>query len=167
MKLVQPKWPSVLSSRVILSIARLGPLGSKLPAPGTGGSLAGVFYFLLFFSHLDFLQTILLTAAASYVAVAFCGEAEIRLGKSDPGEVILDEFVAMPLVFLGYNSLKGATSEWIVLLVGFILFRIYDILKPFGITKLQKLNAGWGVVIDDLVAALAACVSLHLIRLFF
>jgi len=73
----------------------------------------------------------------------------------------------MPLVFLGYNSLKGATSEWIVLLVGFILFRIYDILKPFGITKLQKLNAGWGVVIDDLVAALAACVSLHLIRLFF
>ena len=71
----------------------------------------------------------------------------------------------MPLVFIGYPLLRSSFSEWILMILGFILFRIFDILKPFGIKKLQRLNAGWGVVVDDLVAALAACLTLHLLRI--
>jgi phosphatidylglycerophosphatase A len=164
MNLVQPRWPKVFSTRVVLACARLGPIGRNLPAPGTWGSLVGIVYFLLFFSHLEIWETIIVSTFASYIAVGFCGEAEVRLGVSDPGEVILDECVAMPLVFLGYHTLKGTTPEWIILVAGFALFRLYDILKPLGISKLQNLNAGWGVVCDDLAAAFAACATLHLIR---
>jgi len=165
MKLTQPSWPKVFPTSVVLTLARLGQIGSKLPAPGTWGSLVGIAYFVLFFESCTLWEVLFYTAIISYVAVAFCGEAEVRLGKTDPGEVILDEFVAMPLVFLGYSTLRSTFSEWLVLLLGFILFRVFDILKPFGIKKLQRLNAGWGVVVDDLVAALAACLTLHLLRI--
>jgi phosphatidylglycerophosphatase A len=165
MKLTQPSWPKVFPTSVVLALARLGPIGNKLPAPGTWGSLVGIAYFVLFFESCNLWEVLFYTAIMSYVAVAFCGEAEVRLGKSDPGEVILDEFVAMPLVFLGYPLLRSSFSEWILMILGFILFRIFDILKPFGIKKLQRLNAGWGVVVDDLVAALAACLTLHLLRI--
>jgi phosphatidylglycerophosphatase A len=86
----------------------------------------------------------------------------VRLNKRDPGEVILDEVVAMPLCFLGWWQLLTVWPAWSVLLAGFLLFRVYDIVKPFGIRRLQALPGGWGVVIDDTVAALAACGTLHL-----
>jgi phosphatidylglycerophosphatase A len=50
---------------------------------------------------------------------------------------------------------------WSVFLAGFALFRLFDITKPFGISKLQDLPAGWGVAVDDTAAALAACATLH------
>jgi phosphatidylglycerophosphatase A len=102
-----------------------------------------------------------LILASSYVAVAVCGEAEIRLGKSDPGEVILDEFVAMPLCFLGAPRLLQIAPAWEVLLAGFAVFRFFDIAKPLGIRRLQSLPGGWGVVVDDLAAALATCATMH------
>jgi phosphatidylglycerophosphatase A len=93
--------------------------------------------------------------------VGFCGEAEFRLGRRDPGEVNLDEFMAMPLCFIGWPALLDVAPRWAVFLAGFALFRLFDITKPFGIDKLQDLPAGWGIVIDDVAAALAACATLH------
>jgi len=54
-----------------------------------------------------------------------------------------------------------------VLLAGFVLFRIFDIAKPFGISKLQNLPGGLGCVVDDLAAGIASCIVLHLILHFF
>ncbi|MDB6169217.1 MAG: phosphatidylglycerophosphatase [Verrucomicrobia bacterium] len=163
MKLQQPIWPRFLSTETVLLLATLGPTGRRLPAPGTWGSVAGLFYFTVFFlGRLDWLGNVLVSAAGAYFAVAICGEAEFRLGRKDPGEVILDEFVAMPLCFLGWPVLVGPLPAWVVLLAGFGLFRFFDILKPFGIYQLQELPSGWGVVVDDLAAALAACATLHL-----
>ena len=166
MKLTRPTWPRALSTKTVLAFARLGPLGRNLPAPGTWGSLAGLLYFTVFFAApgLSPFGLLLLNLVGIYVAVALCGEAEVRLGRRDPGEVILDEFVAMPLCFLGWLPLTEIWPRWIVLLGGFLLFRLYDILKPFGIRRLQDLPGGWGVVIDDLAAALAACVTLHAVQ---
>jgi len=162
MRLEQPIWPRFLPSRTVLMLATLGPVGRKLPAPGTWGSVAGLLYFTVFYlDRLGLVGTLLASAVASYLAVAFCGEAEFRLGRKDPGEVILDEFVAMPLCFLGWNWLVGPLPKWALLLAGFALFRFYDILKPLGIARLQDLPGGWGVVVDDLAAALAACATLH------
>jgi phosphatidylglycerophosphatase A len=96
--------------------------------------------------------------------VGICGEAEIRMGRRDPGEVILDEFVAMPLCFLGWQMIVGpGLLEFLGLLIaGFALFRFYDIKKPLVINSLQDLPGGWGIVIDDTAAALATCATLHL-----
>jgi phosphatidylglycerophosphatase A len=100
-----------------------------------------------------------------YFAVALCGEAEFRLGRRDPGEVILDEFAAMPLCFLGWPALAQVlpswAAPWAVFLAGFLLFRLFDIAKPLGIRKLQDLPGGWGIVVDDVAAALATCAVLH------
>jgi phosphatidylglycerophosphatase A len=162
MKLQQPAWPRKLSTAMVVTLATLGPLGRRLPAPGTWGSAAGVLYFTVFFQRLSFAENLVASAVGLYLAVAFCGEAELRLRKQDPGEVVLDEFVAMPLCFLGWHTLVLSLPVWGVLLAGFALFRFYDIAKPLGIRRLQKLPAGWGVAIDDTVAALAACATLHL-----
>lgn len=169
MQLKQPSWTSRWPTALVVGAATLGPIGRRLPAPGTWGSAVGVAYFWLGYSQIGsgnwavgVAWNLSVSAIAAYLAVALCGEAEIRLGKSDPGEVILDEFVVMPLCFLGWPTLLAAMPAWAALLAGFALFRFFDIAKPLGISRLQRLPGGWGVVIDDLVAALAACATLHL-----
>jgi phosphatidylglycerophosphatase A len=163
MRLPEPMWPRRLPAKFVTAVATLGPLGRRMPAPGTWGSVAGLLYTLLLFRRLGWAETVVFTAIAGYVAVAFTGEAARRIGRSDPGEVILDEFVVMPLVFLGWHSgYTAAWPEWAVALAGFGLFRFYDILKPLGIARLQRWPGGWGIVVDDVAAALAACVTLQL-----
>ncbi len=161
MRLSPPVWPRFLPTATVLGCATLGPLGRKLRAPGTWGSVAGLLYFTVVFYPLGWLGVLLLNLIGLYVAVAICGEAEFRLGRRDPGEVIIDEFVAMPLCFLGWPALVGPAPAWVVFLAGFVLFRFFDILKPLGIARLQDLPAGWGVVADDVAAALATCAVLH------
>jgi phosphatidylglycerophosphatase A len=161
MRLTQPVWPRVLPRGFVVACATLGPLGQKLPAPGTWGSLAGLLYFAVFFQRAGDGAILIASAIGGYLAVALCGEAELRLRKKDPGEVILDEVVAIPLCFLGWHSLHGAVPTWALLLAGFGLFRFFDILKPLGISRLQSWPGGWGVVMDDYAAALAACATLH------
>jgi len=163
----QPIWPRLLSSRWVVALATLGPVGKVKKAPGTWGSLAGLFYFTVFFEPLSWWLALLLTLPMLYLAVAICGEAEVRLGLRDPGMVILDEFVVMPLCFLGWQALPDLPDRWsihtpwIIFLIGFGFFRLYDITKPLGISRLQTLSSGWGVVADDVAAALATCATLH------
>ncbi|MBW7895592.1 MAG: phosphatidylglycerophosphatase A [Opitutaceae bacterium] len=162
MQLRQPIWPRFLPTATVLNCATLGPLGRRLPAPGTWGSLAGLMYYTVIFAgRYGVIGTVLLSALGCYVAVAICGEAEFRLGRRDPGEVILDEFVALPLCFLGWSYLVVGFPAWVVFLAGFGLFRLFDIVKPFGIRRLQDLPGGWGVVADDVAAALLTCAVLH------
>ena len=169
MKLTQPIWPRLLPSSLVLAFATLGPLGRWRRAPGTWGSAAGLLYFTVFFWPLGFWPwsawwTLVFSLPGLYLAVALCGEAEFRLGRRDPGEVILDEFTAMPLCFLGWPALarpQGPWPAWTVFIAGFLLFRFFDIAKPLGIRKLQDLPGGWGIVVDDMAAALAACAMLH------
>lgn len=163
MPLPEPRWPRRLPAKLTVAVATLGPLGQRMPAPGTWGSAAGVLYTLVLFRHANWAETIVWTLLAGYLAVAFTGEAARRMGRPDPGEVILDEFVVMPLVFLWWRAgWTTALPDWVVVLTGFGLFRFYDILKPLGIHGLQKLPGGWGIVLDDAAAALAACGTLQL-----
>jgi phosphatidylglycerophosphatase A len=162
MNLPEPTWPRRLPGKFVMAVATLGPLGRRLPAPGTWGSAAGLLYVMVFFSKLAWVPTVLVTLVAGYLAVGFTGEAARRMGRRDPGEVNLDEFVVMPLVFLGWHSGYTATwPVWVVLLAGFALFRFFDILKPLGIDRLQSWPGGGGIVVDDVAAALAACVALQ------
>ncbi|MEM9660072.1 MAG: phosphatidylglycerophosphatase A, partial [Planctomycetota bacterium] len=96
---------------------------------------------------------ILLLLAA---AVTVCGRAARSIGVADPSSVVLDEIAALPLVFLGMKRLDFAT-----LLVGFLLFRLFDIAKPRIVAWAERLPGGWGVVADDVVAAVLAAIVLH------
>lgn len=152
-------------SRIVVGAATLGPLGS-LPAPGTWGSAAGLALYAVVFHGYNTPENrvtfavLLLVAAA--VATAVCHFAELFLKKKDPGCVILDEFVAMPLVFAGFGDhLRTARHAWAWYLAGFLLFRLFDIAKPFGIRALQRVGGGFGIVVDDLAAAVFAALGMH------
>jgi phosphatidylglycerophosphatase A len=162
----QPIWPRFIPSGIVLAIARVGPCGRARHAPGTWGSLAGLLWQLLVFHYLSLPVAILFCLLTLWLSVAFCGEAEFRLGERDPGQIVLDEFVAMPLCFLGWPSMARSLPDWAapwgIYVAAFALFRFYDITKPLGIARLQNLPGGWGVTLDDTAAALATCATLHL-----
>ena len=156
----QPRWTRWLPGRVVINIATLGPLG-RLPAPGTWGSLAGIAWYAVACHPSGWLGSTIITAAGLYLAFALCGEAEKRLAKIDPPEVNLDEFASIPLVFLGLRDVFATGPVWLLLALGFALFRFFDIVKPLGIHRLQRFVGGAGVLLDDVAAALASCAVLH------
>jgi phosphatidylglycerophosphatase A len=148
---------------MIVQIATLGPLG-RLKAPGTWGSAAGLLWWALVvrFAHQKggphefiFDSLVVLTA------ILLCGVAAAFIGKKDPSEVILDEFAAMPLVFLFNPHVYGGATSLVFILLGFLFFRLFDITKPFGIKALEKLPGGFGIVLDDVMAATYANLALQ------
>ena len=148
-------------------LATLGPIGKKCPAPGTFGSFAGVLAVLLlsWSTQLPLLTIGLLFIPLILVGIPICNEAEKSIGRSDPGEVIWDEFASIPLVYLGLPasiSLVNPREMLVWLVVGFIYFRIFDIIKPLGIKRIQHIGKGLGVMIDDVLAAVYAAGLLHL-----
>ncbi len=144
-------------------IATLGMLGYRMPAPGTWGSLLGVFFYQVVFHPFPWFWQLLFLTVGIFLAIGLCDKAEQTIGRRDPREIILDEFSAMPLCFIGTRGLAPEINYGWVLLLGFLLFRFFDIAKPLGIQKLQQLPGGWGIVIDDLGAALATWISLQLL----
>jgi phosphatidylglycerophosphatase A len=148
-------------------LATLGPIGKKCPAPGTFGSFAGVLAVLLlsWSTQLPLLTIGLLFIPLILVGIPICTEAEKSIGRSDPGEVIWDEFASIPLVYIGLPasiSLVNPREMLVWLFVGFIYFRIFDIIKPLGIKRIQHIGKGLGVMIDDVLAAVYAAGLLHL-----
>ena len=148
-------------------LATLGPIGKKCPAPGTFGSFAGVLAVLLlsWSTQLPLLTIGLLFIPLILVGIPICTVAEKSIGRSDPCEVIWDEFASIPLVYIGLPasiSLVNPREMLVWLVVGFIYFRIFDIIKPLGIKRIQHIGKGLGVMIDDVLAAVYAAGLLHL-----
>ena len=135
--------------------------------PGTWGSVVGVLWLVILLRVPNPLWAGLAAVMAIVLAVPICSRAERILGREDPGSVVLDEIVALPLTFLGPLIVLGSwptTSgvadlahrfwpEWVV---GFVAFRVFDIAKPGPIGRIQNLHSGGGVVADDVLAGLAA-----------
>lgn len=153
-----------LPTPVVLGLARLGPVGLLRPGPGTWGSLLGLLVYTAFFYPQSAWVQWLFMAVLLIIALGACHEAEVRLAKRDPSEVVLDEFAAIPLCFLGLtDEMRFSGAAWPWFLAAFVLFRLFDIFKPLVISKLQNLPGGWGVLMDDVAAALATCLILHVL----
>ena len=157
---------------LIKTLSTLGPVGTRLPAPGTFGSLVGLFafFFLFWFTPIPPIGIMVLFSTLFILGIPLCTRAEILLGKEDPPEVIWDEFTAIPLVFIfcleEFKNSFSFNKTLFFLIMGFILFRIFDIRKPMGIRSLQRLPKGLGVMIDDLAAALLSACLLYLLKTF-
>ncbi len=102
---------------------------------------------------------------AGSVACVILSPAVIReLGNTDPREVVADELAGQAVTFLAASFFIEAFSGRQILvtaIVGFLLFRLFDILKPFPIYRIQKLPEGWGILADDLLAGVYAAVVLQ------
>jgi phosphatidylglycerophosphatase A len=151
-------------------------LGRLPGAPGTWGSLppAIIFALMCHFRASPAVVSIAMAAlalAGSIVCVQCSPVAISATGKDDPREVVADEFAGQAITFLVSPFLAlGAASTgqiWAVTAAGFVLFRVFDIAKPWPIHKLEKLPEGWGILADDLMAGVFAWTALQIcIRLF-
>lgn len=157
----QHLWVKFLPDNLVLNLATLGPIGNIRHAPGTWGSFAGLIWFSVAYWSLNYLAVLLFSFLSLYLAVQICWEAENRMGSRDPGRIVLDEFVVIPLCFMGLQKLLHSEISWLVVLVGFLVFRLFDVLKPFGIKRLQDYPGGIGVVADDLAAAVLTSIVIH------
>lgn len=156
--------------KLIVCLATLGPVGRRLPAPGTFGSVIGLLVFAgltsIWVGEAESIAPIIIHCSfvlLALLSIPICTKAEHILSKEDPPEVILDEFVAQPLVFIGVPlnfQQDSILPSVLVLVCGFTLFRFFDIVKPIGISRLQKLPGGLGVVVDDVAAAYVAGLGL-------
>jgi phosphatidylglycerophosphatase A len=125
-------------------------------APGTWGSLVGLALFFLL--HKVSIPVYLVVTAATFLLGIFAaGEAEKIMDYKDPGLVVIDEIVGMLITMI------AAPAAPLVMLLGFVLFRIFDILKPFPIRLVdQRFNGGIGIMLDDIVAGIYSLLILQL-----
>lgn len=146
-------------------------LGRLPVAPGTWGSLppAIVFGLMCHFGASPVLTPIAMAAlalAGSVICVKFASATIAATGNNDPREVVADELAGQAITFLICPFLAmGAASSgqvWVTTAAGFVLFRIFDITKPWPIHKLEKLPEGWGILADDLLAGIYAGAALFL-----
>ena len=138
--------------------------GRLKPAPGTWGSLATVLLWAAASSHIPPASRTWAPAIAAAVVTLVGIPAATRVARDyaakDPQFVVIDE-VAGQLV-----ALIAVPLGWKTFLAGFILFRVFDIWKPFPIRRLEHLPEGTGIVVDDLGAGLYALAVMHLLLHF-
>ena len=135
-----------------------GGLGYAPIVPGTVASLpvAALVWWLA-------PRDLALLAGAALIGVVgiwAAGREEHRLGETDPSEIVVDEVAGMLIACAGHPR----TLPWVV--GAFLVFRAFDIGKPFGIRQLQELPGGLGVMADDVLAGVYTSVLGHLLRLF-
>lgn len=147
-----PSFNQLRRSPVLLLAFGFGS-GLSPKAPGTLGSLAAIPLWLLL-SQLSQPLIIMTIAVSAVVGVAICGRAAVQLGVHDHGGIVWDEFVGL------WITMAFLPSNYVMLLVGFLLFRFFDIVKPWPIGWLdKKVSGGLGIMLDDIVAGVAAGAS--------
>lgn len=163
-----------ISDRMILFLAQ--GLGSgRIPvAPGTFGTVVGM---VLVWAMLQLTSPwifLVFTALLIPISIFLSGKAEKILGSTDPGSVVIDEIIAMPICWLGlvllFTKNVGASLQlslfesqfefWIWMVGSFVTFRILDIWKPWPAFQIQNMHGGTGVTLDDVVSAIYASIIL-------
>ena len=158
--------PGAVSGRhVRLWIAQGFGVGRIPFAPGTFGSIVGLGWFGLLLASGRVWCFALGTLLGVVISVWLCGFGEKLLSQKDPGSVVLDEIVAIPVCFSGWVGLgvwrtggfpqldfSFLKSNGLVIAVVFVAFRLFDVWKPWPVRQSQSLPGGWGITIDDLLA---------------
>ena len=152
---------STIIDRIAVQTATLGPIGHLPKAPGTWGSLAASVAAPWLFLPLPLTGRLITLAVILAVGTWASSRAEKVLAAKDPGCVIIDELLGQWFTFLPFF----AFPIW-VLPLGFVLFRVFDILKPWPVKLAEdSFPGGFGVMIDDLVAGGYAIILITLILL--
>jgi phosphatidylglycerophosphatase A len=151
-----------------LHLAAVG-FGSGLApvAPGTFGTLAAIpLFYLLAILSIEWYVTVLIVT--SLVGFWFCHAATKAMGVHDHKAIVWDEFVGywitmMPILLIYPDSqIESIPTIWVV--IGFVLFRFFDVLKPFPISWLDRnVEGGIGIMLDDIVAGIFSAIGLFIL----
>ncbi len=146
-------------------IATAGGAGFFPIAPGTAGSVVGVAV-VMALARLPLARPAAIAILAAGAVVVFAvgvwaaGKAETYFGRTDPGQVVIDEVAGQMITLM---LMPHATWKWLV--GGFLLFRGFDIIKPFPARQAERIPRGWGIMVDDVIAGLYGMLALALIGL--
>jgi phosphatidylglycerophosphatase A len=130
-------------------------LAAKMP--GTFGTLAALPLVVLLSHYASFSVYLIVTILVSIVGIWICGKTAQDMDVHDDSSIVWDEIAGMMITML------AVPLSWQTLLIGFVLFRFFDILKPWPISYLDKhVHGGFGIMIDDVLAGLFALGCVHL-----
>jgi len=181
----QPRKP-----RLALLIATGFGLGNLPRAPGTWGSLGGLLvgYIALWVSLVwllsqvwyksgflsDLIESIPIDGLAIFfgpfivlvagIGIWAAGRTSVYFATKDPQNVVIDEVVGQMIAYLPVGTRVISDGGWKYLALGFILFRAFDIWKPFPARHAERLPGGWGIMADDWVAGVYAALGLWVAR---
>ena len=125
--------------------------------PGTCGTIVAIPIYLLL-GNLPLLYYLLILTIMIIIGFWLCGVTARDLGVKDPPSVVWDEIVGFLLTMI------AVPMNWLWIIIGFVLFRAFDIIKPWPISWVNKnITGGFGIVVDDLLAGICAAVILQLI----
>lgn len=127
-------------------------------APGTVGSLWGVAIYVLLYRYPSFF--VLSTLILFVIGFAISGRAEKLFGEKDSKKIVIDEIASMCMVFMFIKP------DWLILLIGFLLFRFFDIVKPPPARRVERFSGSKAVMLDDLVAAVYTIFTLFIFNKF-
>ena len=151
-----PTFKQLLRSPTLLLAFGFGS-GLSPKAPGTVGTLAAIplWWLLAQLPLAGYLSVVLISAI---VGIYVCDQAAKTMGVHDHGGIVWDEFVGF------WIAMAALPVTWSSLLLGFVLFRLFDILKPWPISWLdKKVSGGFGIMVDDVIAGLAAAAVIALL----
>ena len=134
--------------------------GLLKPAPGTWGTLSAVPLYLItmHFMAADSVAYLLLIFSSFLLGIYLCGRTAEDAGVHDHGAIVWDEIVGF------FITMIAIPANWLTLVLGFVLFRVFDIIKPWPISWLdKKVHGGLGIMLDDVLAGVFACLVLHLV----
>jgi phosphatidylglycerophosphatase A len=100
-----------------------------------------------------------------YYGAVFSTWGESYFKVKDSGKIVIDEIAGVMITMWGFQF-NYTKYDIVLLVIGFILFRIFDIVKPYPINKLQDISGGWGVMLDDIAAGVVANVLMQMIVYF-
>jgi phosphatidylglycerophosphatase A len=133
-------------------------VGMIPPRLGTIGALPGIPLAWGLYQWTGWSLYLPVVAILCLAGVYVCSRAEALIGRPDPREVVLDEILTLPITYFLVPSFS-----WQILLAGFVLHRVWDIAKPLGISRLQQLPRGWGIMADDVAAGILSCICLQVL----
>lgn len=142
-------------------------VGYLKPGPGTWGSIAAVLLWAAvgWLAHPSPLILLIALLAGIFFTLLFGVPAativERQSGRHDPGFVVIDEVAGQ------WITLLFSPVDWRHALIALVLFRLFDIVKPFPVRRLERLPGGWGIVFDDVAAGLYALGIASLVRIWF
>jgi len=145
--------------------ATLGGIGMVPIAPGTFGSITAWIIFVYLSHFISMINMLILTILFFILSIWICSEASKDLENKDHKSIVIDELVGMWIALLPVLVIANSQFERIVYaLAALILFRFFDILKPFPISYFDKnYKNGFGIVIDDVISGLIAIIPSYLI----
>jgi phosphatidylglycerophosphatase A len=135
--------------------------------PGTMGTLAAIPFYLAL-SHLSlgwYMGMIVFSSLAGFI---ICQKTADDMGVHDHGSIVWDEFVGFWITMLCVQYTGHSIGDWHWILAGFVLFRFFDMVKPWPIGWLDRhVKGGLGIMLDDIVAGIMAGISLFLLMSAF